>query len=78
MCEVPVQFYNLLSLELHPILPVATPLALLALWLAFLAVTPHAAPTNGKAYSKYELKKYEKITDSWERVREHTLQFWWP
>ena len=36
-------------LELRPILPAATPLALLALWLAFLAVTPHAALTNGKA-----------------------------
>ena len=36
-------------LELRPILPAATPLALLALSLAFLAVTPHAAPTNGKA-----------------------------
>ena len=40
-------------LELRPILPAVTPLALLALWLAFPAVTPqhcyHAPPTNGKA-----------------------------
>ena len=31
----------LLLLELRPILPAVTPLALLALWLAFSAVTPH-------------------------------------
>ena len=37
------------SLELGPILPAVTPLAKLALWLAFPAVTPHANPTNGKA-----------------------------
>ena len=40
-------------LELRPILPAVTPLALLALWLAFLAATPQhsydAPPTNGKA-----------------------------
>ena len=37
------------TLELRPILPAVTPLALLALWLAFLAVTLRAPPTNGKA-----------------------------
>ena len=39
---------GLSRLEWRPMLPAVTPLALLALWLAFLAVTPHAAPTNGK------------------------------
>ena len=46
----------LLLLELHPILPAVTPLALLALWLAFPAVTPQhcydANLTNGKARSR--------------------------
>ena len=40
-------------LELRPILPAVTPLALLASWLAFPAVTPQHSydvpPTNGKA-----------------------------
>ena len=39
----------LLTLELRPILPAVTPLALLALWLAFPAVTPqhcYDAPPN--------------------------------
>ena len=40
-------------LELRPILPAVTPLALLALWLAFPAVTPQHSDdtptTNGKA-----------------------------
>ena len=46
-------FDTLNPLELRPILPAVTPLALLALWLAFPAVTPQhcydAPPTNGKA-----------------------------
>ena len=46
-------FSALYTLELRPILPAVTPLALLALWLAFPAVTPQhcydAPPTNGKA-----------------------------
>ena len=43
----------LFILELRPILPAVRPLALLALWLVFPAVTPQhsydAPPTNGKA-----------------------------
>ena len=43
----------LFILELHPIFPAVTPLALLALWRAFPAVTPQhsydTTPTNGKA-----------------------------
>ena len=34
------------------ILPAVTPLALLALWLAFPAVTPQPPPINGKAPRK--------------------------
>ena len=38
------------KLELRPILPAVTSLALLALWLTFPAVTPqHTPPANGKA-----------------------------
>ena len=44
---------SLAMLELRPILPAVTPLAVLALWLAFRAVPPQhsydARPTNGKA-----------------------------
>ena len=47
----PMLFIN----PLRPILPAVTPLALLALWFAFPAVTPQhsydASPTNGKALS---------------------------
>ena len=42
-----------ITLQLHPILPAVTPLALLELWLAFSAVTTQhcydAPPTNDKA-----------------------------
>ena len=45
---------SFLSLELRPILPAVTPLALVALWLAFPAVTPQhcfdAYPTNGRPH----------------------------
>ena len=48
-----IEFYPLQRLEFGPILPAVTPLALVALWLAFSAVTPQhyydAPPTNGKA-----------------------------
>ena len=41
-----------MPLELRPIVPAVTPIALLPLWLAFPAVTPQhcydAPPTNGK------------------------------
>ena len=49
----PIPFSQLVVLELHPILPAVTPLALLPLRLAFPVVTPQysydALPTNGKA-----------------------------
>ena len=51
-CSSKICFAKLYKLELRPILPAVTPLALLALWLAFPAVTPQhcydAPPTNGK------------------------------
>ena len=51
--DISSQLGRLKLLELRPILPVVTPLALLALWLSFPAVTLNndmtPPPTNGKA-----------------------------
>ena len=50
MRNIICMYYYYIILELRPTLPAVTPLALLALWLAFPEVTPqHTPPTNGKA-----------------------------